>query len=144
MTRRPALGMVDVNVLTVDGQPAAFLYGYHYRGNVIGLRTGFDAALRDGIGSALMLKTIDDSCRRGDRIIDFGPGEREHKRRLRTRTGIDLPPHVHADRFVAFASGAADPLGEKQIAAAGARGDGELRWNVRLLITAPTMSRFDK
>ena len=33
-----------------------------------------------------MLKTIEDSCRRGDRMIDFGPGEREHKRRLRTRT----------------------------------------------------------
>ncbi len=33
-----------------------------------------------------MLKSIEDSCRRGDRVIDFGPGEREHKRRLRTRT----------------------------------------------------------
>jgi CelD/BcsL family acetyltransferase involved in cellulose biosynthesis len=80
------LGMVDVNVLTLDGEPAAFLYGYHCHSNVIGLRTGFDAVQRDGIGSALMLKTIEDSCCRGDRVIDFGPGEREHKRRLRTRT----------------------------------------------------------
>jgi CelD/BcsL family acetyltransferase involved in cellulose biosynthesis len=32
-----------------------------------------------------MLKSMEDSCRRGDRTIDFGPGEREHKRRLRTR-----------------------------------------------------------
>jgi CelD/BcsL family acetyltransferase involved in cellulose biosynthesis len=80
------LGMLDVNVLCLDGQPAAFLYGYHWQNNVIGLRTGFDAAMRDGLGSALMLKTIEDSCRRGDRVIDFGPGEREHKRRLRTRT----------------------------------------------------------
>lgn len=80
------LGMVDVNVLTLDGEPAAFLYGYHCHGNVIGLRTGFVADLRDGLGTALMLKVIDDSCRRGDRVIDFGPGEGEHKRRLRTRT----------------------------------------------------------
>jgi CelD/BcsL family acetyltransferase involved in cellulose biosynthesis len=80
------LGMVDVNVLTVEGRPAAFLYGYHCQGNVTALRTGFDAANSNGIGSALMLKTIEDSCGRGDRTIDFGPGEREHKRRLRTRT----------------------------------------------------------
>ena len=80
------IGMVDVNVLNVDGQPAAFLYGYHCQGNVSALRTGFDASLGGGLGSALMLKSIEDSCRRGDRVIDFGPGEREHKRRLRTRT----------------------------------------------------------
>jgi CelD/BcsL family acetyltransferase involved in cellulose biosynthesis len=80
------LGMVDVNVLTVEDRPAAFLYGYHYRGQVTALRTGFDASNSGGIGSALMLKSIEDSCRRGDRVIDFGPGEREHKRRLRTRT----------------------------------------------------------
>jgi len=80
------LGMADVSVLTVHGQPAAFLYGYHYNGNVTALRTGFDAANDGGIGSALMLQAIQDSCHRGDRTSDFGPGEREDKRRLRTRT----------------------------------------------------------
>lgn len=79
------LGMVDINVLKVDGRPAAFLYGYHCRGNVTALRTGFDAR-KSGVGSALVLQFVADSCRRGDRTIDFGPGEREHKRRLRTRT----------------------------------------------------------
>ena len=78
------LGMADVNLLLVEGRPAAFLYGHHCRGNVTALRTGFDASI-SGLGSALMLKTIEDSCRRGDRAVDFGPGEREHKRRLRTR-----------------------------------------------------------
>ncbi|MEX0613932.1 MAG: GNAT family N-acetyltransferase, partial [Pirellulales bacterium] len=78
------LGMVDINLLMVEGRPAAFLYGYHCHGHVTALRTGFDASI-SGLGSALMLKSIEDSCRRGDRTIDFGPGEREHKRRLRTR-----------------------------------------------------------
>jgi hypothetical protein len=78
------LGMVDVNVLKVEGRPAAFLYGYHTHGIVSSIRTGFDAAI-SGLGSALMLKALEDSCRRGDRTVDFGPGEREHKRRLRTR-----------------------------------------------------------
>ena len=80
------IGMLDLNVLTLEGQPAAFLYGYHYQGNVTALRTGYDASNSGGIGSALMLQTIENSCNRGDRTIDFGPGEREHKRRLRTRT----------------------------------------------------------
>jgi CelD/BcsL family acetyltransferase involved in cellulose biosynthesis len=79
------LGMADVNVLNIDGQPAAFLYGYHCHGDVSTIRTGFDALVGDGVGSALLLKTIADSCERGDRQIDFGPGEGEHKRRLRTR-----------------------------------------------------------
>jgi CelD/BcsL family acetyltransferase involved in cellulose biosynthesis len=83
------LGMVDVNLLFIEGRPAAFLYGYHHDGHVTALRTAFDASIRGGIGggigAALMLKSIEDSCRRGDRTIDFGPGEREHKRCLRTR-----------------------------------------------------------
>jgi CelD/BcsL family acetyltransferase involved in cellulose biosynthesis len=81
------LGMVDVNVLLVDGRPAAFLYNYHYQGRITALRTGYDASAgHDGVGSALVLKSIEDSIERGDESIDFGPGEREHKRRLRTRT----------------------------------------------------------
>ena len=77
--------MVDMNVLHVDGQPAAFLYGYHCRGDVTTLRTGFDASVGDGLGSALLLKTIADSCNAAIGVIDFGAGEGEHKRRLRTR-----------------------------------------------------------
>ncbi len=80
------LGMLDVNVLVVDDEPLAFLYGYHYQGHVTAIRTGFDASHDNGAGSALTLQTIRDSCHRGDRVIDFGTGEREHKRRLRTRT----------------------------------------------------------
>ncbi len=81
------LGMVDLNVLVFEGRPAAFLYSYHCFGRVSMLRTGYDPAFGDyGFGSALMLSSIQDSIARGDRFIDFGPGEREHKRRLRTRT----------------------------------------------------------
>lgn len=80
------VGMVDVNLLKVDGRPAAFLYGYHYDRNVVAVRTGFDSETGNGMGAAVMLKTIEDSCTRGDRVIDFGAGAGEHKRRLRTRT----------------------------------------------------------
>jgi CelD/BcsL family acetyltransferase involved in cellulose biosynthesis len=81
------LGMVDLNILKLDDRPAAFLYNYHYQGRITALRTGFDpSAGHDGVGSALVLKSIEDSIARGDELIDFGPGEREHKRRLRSRT----------------------------------------------------------
>jgi CelD/BcsL family acetyltransferase involved in cellulose biosynthesis len=79
------IGMVDVNLMLVDGRPAAFLYGYHCLGRITALRTGYDASIGSGTGSVMLLKSLQDSCQRGDRSIDFGPGEREHKRRLRTR-----------------------------------------------------------
>jgi CelD/BcsL family acetyltransferase involved in cellulose biosynthesis len=78
-------GMADINVLKVDGRPAAFLYGYHCRGQVTALRTGFDPTI-SGVGSALIFQALEDSCKRGDQTLDFGSGEGEHKRRLRTRT----------------------------------------------------------
>jgi CelD/BcsL family acetyltransferase involved in cellulose biosynthesis len=81
------LGMVDVNVLLFEGRPAAFLYNYVCDSRISALRTGFDAALANhGFGSALALRFIQDSITRGDKFIDFGQGEREHKRRLRTGT----------------------------------------------------------
>jgi CelD/BcsL family acetyltransferase involved in cellulose biosynthesis len=86
-TAASRLGMADINVLKVDGQPAAFLYGYHCRGQVTALRTGFDPAT-SGVGSALMFQVLKDCCQRGDHLFDFGSGEREHKRRLRTRTEL--------------------------------------------------------
>ena len=35
-------GAVDLNLLLLDGSPVAFIYGYHYRGYVYGLRRGYD------------------------------------------------------------------------------------------------------
>jgi CelD/BcsL family acetyltransferase involved in cellulose biosynthesis len=81
------LGMVDINLLLVEDRPAAFLYDYFYDRRIFSLRMGYDPSFGDhGFGSALLLKTIEDSIARGDRTIDFGPGDREHKRRLRSRT----------------------------------------------------------
>lgn len=78
------LGMVDMNVLTLDGQPAAYYYGYHCRGEILGLRTGFDPNLPGGAGSVLLSKLIEDSFDRGDRRLDMGVGSEAYKRRLRT------------------------------------------------------------
>jgi hypothetical protein len=81
------LGMVDVSLLLVDGQPAAFLYNYHYHGRLTGLRTGYDPSLgRTGLGTALLLRSIEDSFERGDESYDLGPGDARFKQQLRTDT----------------------------------------------------------
>jgi hypothetical protein len=80
-----AEGAADINLLLLDGRPAAFIYGYHYRGYVFGLRRGFDASLsRTGIGNILLWHTLRDSVQRGDSIYDMGPGSLESKRHFLT------------------------------------------------------------
>ncbi len=81
-----AEGAVDINLLLLDGRPAAFIYGYHHRGYVFGLRRGFDAELsRSGVGTVLLWHTLRDSAKRGDSIYDMGPGSLESKRHFLTR-----------------------------------------------------------
>lgn len=79
-------GMVDVNLLLVDGRPAAFAYNYHFHGKLTGIRVGYDPTLGiAGLGTALVLRSIEDSCVRGDASLDLGADETPFKQRLRTR-----------------------------------------------------------
>jgi hypothetical protein len=88
-------GAVDINFLLLDGRPAAFIYGYHYRGYVFGLRRGFDAELaHSGAGNVLLWHTLRDSAERGDAIFDMGPGSFETKRRFLTRI-VPIYRHSH-------------------------------------------------
>jgi len=64
------LGMADLNLLSIDGSPAIFLYGYHCRGNLVVFNLGQDEPLGTSL-ECLLLKTVDDSCRRGDRRISL-------------------------------------------------------------------------
>lgn len=80
-------GMVDVNLLLVDGRPAAFAYNYHFHGRLTGVRVGYDPTLGiAGLGTALVLRSIEDSCERGDVSLDLGAGETQFKKRLRTHS----------------------------------------------------------
>jgi CelD/BcsL family acetyltransferase involved in cellulose biosynthesis len=84
-----AFGGVDLNLLLLAGRPVAFAYNYHFAGYVYGLRAGFDAsAAPPGAGTALQSMMIEDSCRRGDLVIDLGPGSLDAKRAWQTRLAI--------------------------------------------------------
>jgi CelD/BcsL family acetyltransferase involved in cellulose biosynthesis len=81
-----AAGGLDLNLLLVDGRPAAFAYNYHYRGHVYGLRAGFDSQVAtEGSGTVLLRRIIEESCRRGDHLFDLGPGSLNAKRHWHTR-----------------------------------------------------------
>jgi CelD/BcsL family acetyltransferase involved in cellulose biosynthesis len=77
----------DMNLLRIAGRPAAFVYGYCYRGVVFGLRAGYDpATAEEGAGNVLYAEMIRDSFLRGDRLFDMGPGSLDAKRHFLTRT----------------------------------------------------------
>ncbi len=82
-------GAVDLNLLYVNNRPAAFAYNYRYRHYVFGLRIGFDHRLaHDGAGTVLQRHMIEDACRRGDRILDLGPGSLDSKRHWQSRLAV--------------------------------------------------------
>ena len=79
-------GAVDLNLLLLDRKPLAFAYNYYYGSEVFGLREGYDANLsREGAGTVLNARMIDDSFRRDDRVFNLGPGYLDVKRRFFTR-----------------------------------------------------------
>ncbi len=81
-----AAGAVDLNLLLVGGQPAAFIYGYASGGYVYGLRRGYDPRwARQGTGNLLLAYTLRDSFARGDRFYDMGVGSLKSKRPFQTR-----------------------------------------------------------
>ncbi len=83
------LGMLDLTMLTVGGQPAAFTYNYHFDGLIYGLRMGYNAAIsKQGLGNVLMTRSIKDSFERGDKSQDMGVGENRFKQEF--RTGMEI------------------------------------------------------
>jgi Acetyltransferase (GNAT) domain len=79
-------GAADMSLLTLDGRPAAFIYGYHSGGWAYGLRRGFDASLsRAGLGTVLLWHTLKHSALSGDLIYDMGIGSLESKRHFQNR-----------------------------------------------------------
>jgi CelD/BcsL family acetyltransferase involved in cellulose biosynthesis len=95
-----AAGAVDLNLLLLDGVPVAFVYGYHWRGYVYGLRRGYDAqCAREGVGNVLLARVLQDSFARGDRLYDMGVGSLDNKRHFQTR----LAPVLRCSHFPAAA-----------------------------------------
>jgi len=78
-------GALDLNLLLIRGNPAAFAYNYHYRGSVLALHTGSDPGLAAIEPEAVLTRlALEDSFRRGDRRYDLGADSSESKRNWQT------------------------------------------------------------
>ncbi len=92
-------GCLDVNLLLLDGRPAAFSYNYRCRDRIFALRMGYDPEFEAlGAGTVLQRMILEDSFRRGDRLYDFGPCYLDPKRPWLTQLGTSY-------RWTHFASG---------------------------------------
>ncbi len=88
-------GMVDMNVLRVGGQPAAFSYNYHCQGRLLGMRIGFDPEFSQcGVGNVMYSHVFRDSAARGDELIDLGVGSLDIKEPWLTRK-VDVHQYTH-------------------------------------------------
>jgi hypothetical protein len=68
-------GTLDLNLLYLDGRPAAFAYSYVVDGVVTVAALGHDpAAADDRVATLLVRAMLRDSCGRGDREVDLGSG----------------------------------------------------------------------
>lgn len=102
------LGMLDLHLLTIDGQPAAFFYGYHCHGRTLGLRTGYDPSAPKGSGAVLFGRVIQRSFELGDAAIDLGAGDESYKTRFRTSVEVSsrlshIPVAAWRPRAISFA-----------------------------------------
>jgi CelD/BcsL family acetyltransferase involved in cellulose biosynthesis len=80
-------GALDLNLLRCDGRLIAFSFNLVMNGQVTGLRIGFDAdASSLSPGRLLLARSIEDSCQRGDRVLDLGSESMDFKRQWLTRT----------------------------------------------------------
>lgn len=92
------LGMLDLNILYLDGKPIAFVYNYYYNGWLFGLRTGYDPKYQKlGPGTVLFGTVMKDSFQRGDQAYDLGVGLLDYKKYWSTRI-------MTSSRYTHFAS----------------------------------------
>ena len=77
-------GRVELNLLTVDGAPAATMVNFRYGDRLLVYNSGYDPALRPSLSSGIVLLClcIRDAIERGLRLFDFLQGDEEYKLRF--------------------------------------------------------------
>lgn len=95
-------GWLRFYVLSLDGWPAAALYGFLYRGRFLFYQAGFDPAFADySVGLVTMGLTIREAIREGAREYDLLHGDEQYKflwaDRTRSLVRLELyPPSAYA------------------------------------------------
>ncbi len=88
-------GMVDLNLLKVNGKAVAYAYNYITAGRLSGVRRGHLPAFAScGVGNVLFSRMLQDSFEREDCVLDMGPDSMDIKRRWSTRL-VDSYRYTH-------------------------------------------------
>lgn len=77
-------GYVELNILEIDGAPAAAMYNFRYRDHLLIYNSGYDPQLRPNLSGGIVLLSlcIQDAIQRGLRVFDFLQGDEEYKYRF--------------------------------------------------------------
>jgi CelD/BcsL family acetyltransferase involved in cellulose biosynthesis len=96
-------------VLYLDGVPCAFEFGHRCGETFIVAAKGFDPAYgRQNVGKVVQLKMLEDLVEdAGTRVVDFGFGDADYKRRLATREWEETDVVVYGRTFRALRAVAA-------------------------------------
>ena len=97
-------GALDLSLLLHDGRPVSFCYGFHRQGHVHIVREGAVSHPTDlAVGLALRAWQVQDSFRRGDRVIHFGTRDLQQE-------GVWFSRVIPAYRYTHVPVGATSPL----------------------------------
>jgi Acetyltransferase (GNAT) domain len=79
-------GWLRASVVYIGETPAAFNFGYCYRGTLYSVATSFDPSFGSGIGLYIQVQMLGGMCQEGDvRLWDWGSGYADYKERLSDR-----------------------------------------------------------
>jgi CelD/BcsL family acetyltransferase involved in cellulose biosynthesis len=89
-------GAADLNLHSVDGRAAAFMYCYHSRGCVTGLNIAYDPAYASkGVHNVVIFRTTADRFASSDHTLDLGPNSTDRYERQGLTGKRPLYCYVH-------------------------------------------------
>lgn len=107
-------GWVVFSVLSLDGAPISFHFGYEYGGRIYVIKPTFDPQFREYAPGILQVKhLVEYAMERDAKELDFTVGEEDFKYRFANHTRVNYAARVHAhsmfygiDRALVFAKAA--------------------------------------
>jgi hypothetical protein len=91
-------GMLTIDLLYIDQQPAAFCYGLHHKHVYVYETPGYDPKYADyRVGNYLLLKLIERLCDESNtKIVDFGLGDAQYKQIYSNKVVVESNVRIFA------------------------------------------------
>jgi hypothetical protein len=90
-------------VLFIQDEPKAFWYCFVYQSTLHLVATGFDPSCRDyEVGTILLMKVFQEHCGTDVKMVDFGPGDADYKRRFGSSYFVESSVYVFSSSVRGF------------------------------------------